>query len=621
MIQPQKLPIRFIGLGLAVILCLCLVQGYISSASAQGPQPGGPEVLQLIGPVSMDKDLRDLPSVPHNGTPYTGRPLPRYPRAQTQITAQATAPDALAAPLQAPQPNMPVPSLTFGGVTFATSGCGCLPPDTDGDVGPTHYIQTVNSSFQVFTKTTGATLAGPTTYNSLFSAMGPTTPCGNGMNDGDAVVFYDHIADRWVISDFAFAALPGPPPFYQCFAVSKTGDPVSGGWWLYALQHDPSNPTWVGDYPKMGLWPDGYYMSANMFDGTTLAFQGVRVYALDRSKLINGTGAPAPSVVAFTVLPAGLGQSYSLLPSTFRYGAPPAGRDEFFAAVDSPATAGAVLNTVHVWKFHVDFTTPALSTFGVGASHTPNTDVTVNNFVDAFTATTSNLVPQTGTTARLDTLGDKLMANLWYQNLFGFESLWATQTISGTSHTDIRWYQFNVSGGTIAATPVQQQTFDNGNDGLHRWMPSGAVDNAGNFSVGYSASSSSINPAIRYAGRLRTDAVNTLAQGEATLIAGGGHQTSSSGRWGDYSSMTPDPVTPCAFWYTQEYYSATSSASWNTRIGTFAFAPAQCNTPTVVDVVTASAQTEDTSSVFALAFGGLALVALAGLVFVARRRA
>ena len=110
----------------------------------------------------------------------------------------------------------------------------------------------------------GNELLAPTTYNSFFSAMGPTTPCGASQNRGDPVVFYDHLADRWVVSDFAFPSFPGVS-FYQCVGVSKTSDPVSGGWWLYAIQVDPSNPTFLGDYPKFGLWPDAYYFSVNMF--------------------------------------------------------------------------------------------------------------------------------------------------------------------------------------------------------------------------------------------------------------------------------------------------------------------------------------------------------------------
>ena len=136
--------------------------------------------------------------------------------------------------------SMPGTTLTFDGIDSNLSGCGCLPPDSDGDVGSNNYINSVNSSIRIHDKT-GNVLAGPVTYNSFFSAMGTSTPCGNSQNQGDGIVFYDHIADRWVVSDFAFPAFPGAGPFYQCIGVSKTSDPVAGGYWLYAVQVDPAN--------------------------------------------------------------------------------------------------------------------------------------------------------------------------------------------------------------------------------------------------------------------------------------------------------------------------------------------------------------------------------------------
>ena len=130
----------------------------------------------------------------------------------------------------------------------------------------------------------------------------------------------------------------------------------------------------------------------------------------------------------FDIPIAGLGDSYSLVPANFRTGnPPPAGRDEMLLSVDSPATGGVVLTQVHAWKFHVDFVNPANSTLGIGADHSPNNQITVNGFVDAFTNTTTLLVPQQGTSAHLDTLGDKIMTPLVYQLRNGTESLWADQ--------------------------------------------------------------------------------------------------------------------------------------------------------------------------------------------------
>jgi hypothetical protein len=248
------------------------------------------------------------------------------------------------------------------------------------------------------------------------------------------------------------------------------------------------------------------------------------------------------------------------------------------------------LTQVHGWKFHVDFGTPSNSTLGLGVNHTPNANVTVAGFVDAFTNTGTLLVPQNGTAQKLDTLGDKIMTPLVYQNRSGTESLWASQTVIlnyPNGPTAIRWYQMNVTGGNFPATPVQQQSWTNGNDGLWRWMPSIAVDQNGNMAIAYSTSSATQEPSIRYAGRLASDPLNDLGQGEAVMTAGGGHQTHSSGRWGDYSMLTVDPTDNLSFWHTNEYYPVTSSASWFTRVGKFQF-PAASPTPTPTPTATAT---------------------------------
>ena len=163
---------------------------------------------------------------------------------------------------------MPPPLLTFDGINFAQTQCDfCYPPDTNGDVGPNHYVQTVNTSFRVFDKS-GNPLTPVTTFNSFFAPLGGGTPCGNHQNDGDPFVFYDQIADRWVITDFALVSLPGNS-FWECIGVSQTGDPT-GTYYLYALQHDPANPNRFGDYPKFALWPDAYYLTMNLFTDPTL---------------------------------------------------------------------------------------------------------------------------------------------------------------------------------------------------------------------------------------------------------------------------------------------------------------------------------------------------------------
>ena len=194
-----------------------------------------------------------------------------------------------------------------------------------------------------------------------------------------------------------------------------------------------------------------------------------------------------------------MGHATSLVPATFRTGdPPPAGQPEFLLAVDG--TQDEMLTQVKGWLFHVDFGTPANSTLGVGKSHAPNALITVSPFLNAL----GEEVPQPGTVVDVDAVGDRMMTPVVYQNRNGTESLYADKTVFLTFHgpTAIRWYQFDVTGGTFPDTPVQQQDWSNGNDGLWRFMPSIAVDANGNMAIGYSVSSQSIFPGIRYAGRL-----------------------------------------------------------------------------------------------------------------------
>jgi hypothetical protein len=564
------------------------LQNNRSTPRQAAPGTQRPDVVQMIGPVAMNQDLRSLPYVPNEGETEKQR-LTRYPRPETGPPPPLPSTSWLQKfmkGLSRPTPKMPGPLLTFDGENSSQSACGCLPPDTNGDVGPNHYVEPLNVAFKVFDKS-GNTLSGPTTFNSFFSQL-TGTPCANA-NQGDPFVMYDHQADRWVISDFAFAAFPGTS-LYECVGVSQTGDPVSGGWNFYAIQFDPANTNQLGDYPKFAMWNDGgtqnaYFFTVNLFINPT-TFVGVRVFALDRASMLAGNNANA---IAFSIDPTVLGDTYCLVATNFRAGEPPPiGRDEMLLSVDSPFTAGVAVTQVHAWKFHVDFATPSNSTLGSDPAHHPNAEITVDPFVDAFTNTTSHLVPQSGTTQRLDTLGDRIMTPLVYQNRAATESLWASGTVctdaNCTGPTGVHWYQFDVTGGTFPATPVQQQTWTNGNDGLWRWMPSIAVDQDGNAVIGYSTSSTDQFPSIRYAGRLAGDPPGNMAQGEAIMFSGSGSQTSSFDRWGDYTMTVVDSTDGMTFWHVNEYYPTTAGASWFTRIGKFNFIGGGTPTPTPTPV-------------------------------------
>ncbi len=419
-----------------------------------------------------------------------------------------------------------------------------------GDVGPSNYIEAVNTAVGIYSKT--GTQQAAFTFNSLWSGAGTGTSCDTA-NQGDPTVVYDAMADRWFVADFSWAAgTIQNGPYYECVAVSKTGNPLTGGWWLYAIRADDAAHPWLPDYPKMGIWPDGLYMSVNMFDCLTATcssanYSGVRVYAFNRTAM--EAGAPLQEV--FSDL--GTTNYFSSLPSNLRGAAPPTGTPNYFVS-ESQAVFG-----FDVFKFHVDWVTPLSSTF-IGPTTVSQT---------SYTPTYGSTVPQPGTTRLLDSLEDRLMMQAQYRNISGTESLWVSHTVN-SAPTGIQWAQINVTGGTVVTTPVQQQIWQNlGGDGVSRWMPSLAVDRLGDMAMGYSASSSTVFPSIRYAGRLAGDPLNNLSQGEATMFAGTGSQTTIS-RWGDYTSMSVDPVDDCTFWYVGEYY-ATSGSDWQTRIGSFKF--------------------------------------------------
>ncbi len=448
----------------------------------------------------------------------------------------------------------PAPLSSFDGLDFATWGAG-HPPDTNGDVGPAYYIETVNTSIGIFNKTTGA-LVSAFTFNTLMSQGTFGNLCDTN-NFGDPVVLYDTFEDRWIITDFAFQLdgsgnIVNPPGSFQCFAVSKTGDPVSGGWNFYSINTTGG----LGDYPKFGIWPDGLYMSTNMFNyASGGGFENPRVYAFNKAQMY--AGDPSVQIVTFNAPSA----DFTLIPSNARLqaGSPPAGTPDYFVASEE------FVNALTVYKFHVDWDRISLSTF-------TGPDVPL-----AATSYPNGLVPnapsQGGNT--LDVLANRAMVQNQYSDIGGVESLWMAHTVqrATSGFAAPRYYQVNVTGGTVAANLVQAATWDpDGANVMYRFLPSVAVDRVGDMAMGYSTSSSTTKPAIKYAGRLATDPVNTFSQTEQTLIQGTGTQLGNCGsgaciRWGDYSSMTLDP-DGCTFWYSNEYF-ATDGLNDLTRIGSF----------------------------------------------------
>jgi hypothetical protein len=468
---------------------------------------------------------RMTPAQPHRFSPRLLKILPTAPPdvvPESPITDQALQQKSL--PPVAANLGLNIDGLGQGEYGFLLE---YSPPDTNGAVGATEYVQWVNAEFAVFDKATGALLAGPTQGNALWQGFGGGCEMNN---DGDPIVQYDKMANRWILTQFSVSTLP----YTECMAVSTTSD-ATGTYNRYAFSFGNTD---FADYPKLGAWSDAYYMSFNLFNGNS--FLGANACALDRNAMLAGTAAqiicfPQSSLVA------------SLLPSDMDGTIPPApGEPAFFMNFGK--------NVIQLWKFHVDFTTPTNSTF---------TGPTVLR-VAPFTARCfRSCVAQPGTTQQLDALGDRPMYRLAYRQFpNGIESLTFNHSIS----TGIRWYEIHSPNGT--PTVFQQGTFSP--DSNARWMGSIAMDQSNDMALGYSVSSSSVYPSIYFTGRVAADALGSM-EGEQMIVSGSGSQTGGQNRWGDYSAMTVDPVDDCTFWYTQEYVKSTGSFNWNTRISNFIF--------------------------------------------------
>ncbi|HVQ50463.1 MAG TPA: Calx-beta domain-containing protein, partial [Mycobacterium sp.] len=472
-------------------------------------------------------------------------------------------------------PSIPGPSNSVEGISNVN---GVLPPDTNGDVGPNHFVQMVNLSFAVYSKGTPTTppalLYGPAAANTLWSGFGG--PCET-TNDGDPIVRYDHLADRWVMSQLAipnnFFGILLFSPFYECIAVSATSDPL-GAYYRYQYSFDKLN-----DYPKLAVWPDGYYMTMNQYTSVSLQFAGQGVVAFDRAKML--TGQPA-SAIYYDLASVDMNLA-AMLPGDLDGPAPPAGSPAYFAQIDDDAWGVTPSDQIQIWQFHTDWTMPSQSFFTRVAA------LPTAPFDSDLCGNSRNCLPQPGTTATIDAMSDRLMYRLQYRNFGDHESLVVNHTVDadGADHAGIRWYEIRNPGSSPSI--YQQGTYAPDTD--HRWMGSVALDSGGNMALGFSVTGLSTFPSIRYTGRLAADPPNTMTLGENDLMVGTGSQTNSSGRWGDYSMMVVDPVDDCTFWYTQEYYASTSDAGWQTRIGSFSLPNCSASEPSNLPAVSVVAST------------------------------
>lgn len=539
---------------LAAVFALALCTACSGAVESPGQHPTltrqpfelrDPEVMVAQHDVSSPHWLEG-PATPSLHTYFARRAVPR----------PAPSTPALEGALQLFVPNapMPTPLATWEGLGDTWSGYSAqgAPPDPNGDVGLTQYVQAVNTDLVILDKKTGKVLGGPQAFNKVFQNSSIGNGFCAGTNQGDPVVLYDEAADRWMLTQFAFQDTSCTNGCWQCVAVSKTGD-ATGAYNLYAF-----GPLTVGstsafnDYGKFGVWNNAYYGTYNMFAASGAgSFLGPKVCAMDRASMLAGGTATQQCF--------DLGASYfGVLAADIDGAAPPAGSDETVIGFDNSTSP-----VVETWQAHVDW------------SNTANTKISGPNNVTVSSFTTpcgssGTCIPESGG-EQLDALAGATMFRAAYRNFGTYESLVGNFTVATSNASGVRWFELrNATGKTLGgATPVlyQDGTWAPA-DGVWRWMGSIAQDASGNIAVGYSASSTSIVPELRWAGHLASDPKGVMGQTEGTIAQSLSAQNGWSGRWGDYSDMTVDPSDGCTFYYTGEYY---GSSAWATKIGSFKF--------------------------------------------------
>jgi hypothetical protein len=511
----------------------------------------------------LTRPLRQLPMIPPALAVRREIPEPARPKPPTDSPTGGFMQTLSGPVLSAPTPT----GVSWDGVGVGLAGFvpSSNPPDTNGRVGAKQYVQWNNTSFAVFNKTNGALLYGPAAGNTLFQSLGG--PCATH-NDGDPVVSFDILAGRWILSQLVVGA--SPEFSHQCVAVSQTED-ATGAYFLYDFVTDPTN---FVDYPKTGVWPDGYYMSGHVFNATGTAYVTGRIFVFEREKMVNGL--PARQLQA-DLKRYGSKPQFGFLPSDLDSLTPPPAGEAAFVIGPHPTSTNRLTSArvAVIWGG-----APRIRLTESLIAETWGIPPCVND-TDAHDHRDCVPQPAPATPADyLDNLDFRLMYRLAYRNFGGNpvqESLVGNVTVKGGNsspdHGAIRWYEFrNAGSSTTTPTVFQASTYDP--DAAYRWMGSIAMDKDHNIALGYSKSSLSVKPSIFITGRLSGDAPNTLGT-EAQVTAGLGVQTNTpvnaGNRWGDYSAMTLDPVDQCTFYYTNEYLKTNGAFNWSTRIASYRF--------------------------------------------------
>ncbi len=476
------------------------------------------------------------------------------------------------APGGTPLPGQISPNnlLVMPGLSAPTFGTQAVDSDATLAVGTTQVMQWADFGLQVYNKS-GNPVGSGIPGNLFWSGA---SPC-YGSVGADGTVQFDKLASVWVVGMRSGSN-------NECFAVSQTSD-ATGEYNEYAFQYiDSQNPTFQMDYPKLGVWPDGYYLVFDMLDPNIIGFppQYSVACALDRSAML--LGEPNPGVVCFTTQYSNNTGFFHLIPSDLDSAIPPpAGSPDYIFTFAKPY--GATQYHLYGYKFHVNFATPSASTF------TGPVQIDTNAFaslVPACGAGNTNCVPQPPpATTPLDSVGGYMMGRAAYRNFGSYESLvlsQAAQTAAGDP-VGVRWYELrNLQGG---ATIYQDGFLQSANssttpDGFSRWMSAAAEDSAGNIAMGYSISGAGATsyysgfPGLAIDARSPSTPLGTLLTEQIVFNGVSVEEpnpplTPKIERWGSVSGMAIDPVDQCTFWFTGQYQPVAGVYDWSTELVSF----------------------------------------------------
>jgi hypothetical protein len=529
---------------------------------------------ELVGSAAPD-------AIAPDGVTFERGPAPKdggHTGDAARQTAIAATDAAGARASRRPPPTVGPTIANFEGLSnqdnFNVVGGRVNPPDPVGDVGPRHYVEMVNVTFAVYSKT-GTRLLGPASLSSLWAGF-EVDECAE--NSGDPIVIHDQFADRWILTQFTTRGLNFPDEplntFYNCVAISTGPDPT-GAYYRYAFPTGFNFP----DYPKYSVWDDTYLLTTREFGVADESVYGIGVYGLERARMI--AGDPAARAVGFLLqdgrVPINL-IGDGLLPADIDGQRLPR-RDSpapIIGTQDDDGPYGATSDALNIWEFNVTWGATPAASIGLSAQ----LPVAAFDSIFPCAPTARDCLPQPGITNPdqfLDVLSYRQRPTwrLAYRNRGGIESLVTNHTVEAAPGlAGLRWYEIERRGNG-RYTLRQQGTFAP-NDGVHRWMGSIASDRKGNLAMGYSVvNGTDVFPGIRYTGRLQGDRRGMMTLGEGTVVNGTAAQTSLNSRWGDYTSMNIDPADDCTFWYVNEYYTVDGAATaptgngWQTRIASF----------------------------------------------------